>query len=167
MTISVIDIVESTTVDGPGFRTSVYCAGCAHHCPGCHNPETWNFNNGKKIEVDKIAQTLLDNPFENITFSGGDPMYQAEAFASLAKIIKSRSNKTIWCYTGFKFEEIKNVPPYNRLIKYIDVLVDGPYIEKCRNTDLIFRGSENQRLIDVNQSLLTGETIKYIPNTAI
>lgn len=167
MTISVIDIVESTTVDGPGFRTSVYCAGCAHHCPGCHNPETWNFNNGKKIEVDKIAQTLLDNPFENITFSGGDPMYQAEAFASLAKIIKSRSNKTIWCYTGFKFEEIKNVPPYNRLIKYIDVLVDGPYIEKCRNTDLIFRGSENQRLIDVNQSLLTGETIEYIPNTAI
>lgn len=165
MTISVIDIVESTTVDGPGFRTSVYAAGCSHHCLGCHNPQSWNINAGHPIEIEKIANRLLDNPFENVTFTGGDPLYQAEGFAELAQLIKLHSDKTIWCYTGYTFESIRRNPQFATLLKNIDVLVDGRFQIEKRNTDLLFRGSENQRLIDVQRSLRSGETVEYQPKT--
>ena len=105
MEISVIKIVESTSVDGPGLRTTVYCAGCRHHCKGCHNPQSWDINYGTMVQVEDVANRLLAND-EDITFSGGDPMFQIEAFAELASIIKAKSNKNIWCYTGYTFEEI-------------------------------------------------------------
>ena len=105
--ISLMRIVPDTSVDGPGLRTSVYCAGCRHHCPGCHNPKTWNFAAGTAVSPREIWNTILEeSPDSNITFSGGDPLYQVEAFTELAKIIKSESEKNIWCYTGFTFEEI-------------------------------------------------------------
>ena len=109
-TISILEIVEDTTVDGPGFRTSVYSSGCPHHCPGCHNPQSWNIANGQKVEVEEILGKILADPFADVTFTGGDPMFQTQGFTALAKAIKQKSNKNIWCYTGFLFEEILENP---------------------------------------------------------
>ena len=162
MEISVISIVESTSVDGPGLRTTVYCAGCGHRCKGCHNPQSWDINSGTLTDVTILADRLLATG-EDITFSGGDPMFQAEAFAELATIIKSRSNRNIWCYTGYTFEQLLRLPQALNLLKHIDVLVDGRFVEELKSEDLLFRGSSNQRLIDVQKSLKAGEIAIYEP----
>ena len=94
--ISVLDILEDTTVDGPGFRTTIYCAGCPNRCSGCHNPESWNQGNGQAMETEEILERVLADEFANVTFSGGDPMYQAKGFIELAQAIKAKSNKNIW-----------------------------------------------------------------------
>ncbi len=158
-TISILEIVEDTTVDGPGFRTSVYSSGCPHHCPGCHNPQSWNIENGHSVEIGDILKIILDDPFADVTFSGGDPMFQPQGFTELAKAIKQQSNKNIWCYTGFLFEELLQNPAQKELLKYIDVLVDGRFIEALKNEELRFRGSSNQRIIDVPASLERGEIV--------
>ena len=106
MTIRVLDIIEETMADGPGLRTSIYCAGCLHHCPGCHNPQSWDMAGGKEMSVDKLLDLIKDDEFSNVTFTGGDPFYQVEAFTELARRIKEETGKTIWCYTGFTYEEI-------------------------------------------------------------
>lgn len=157
--ISVIDIVADTMVDGPGFRTSIYCAGCPNACPGCHNPQTWDIAHGRWMTVDEIMDKVLADPFADVTFTGGDPMFQAEGFAELAEAVRSRTRKNIWCYTGFVFEDLLGRPAPRRLLEQVDVLVDGPFIERLRDTDLLFRGSSNQRLIDVPASLQQGHTI--------
>lgn len=150
-TLQVIDIVPGTSVDGPGLRTSIYFAGCDHRCPGCHNPSTWDFNSGHPMTVDQLMAEIDYNGF-NVTFSGGDPLYQAEALIPLAKAIKA-SGKTIWCYTGFLYEQLCADDRYKRLLDYIDVLVDGPFVESLLDPDLPFRGSSNQRIIQLhNQS---------------
>ena len=163
MNISLIRIVESTTVDGPGLRTTVYAAGCRHYCTGCHNPQTWDIEKGIPTDTDDIANKILANSFENVTFSGGDPMYQAEAFAELAQKIKSRSKKNIWCYTGFCIETLLQNVQYIPLLENIDVLVDGPFIIAERDTSLLFRGSKNQRIIDVPATLRTNKVVEYKP----
>lgn len=158
-TIRVLRIVPDTVVDGPGFRTSIYCAGCAHRCPGCHNPLSWNFDAGTPMTPREILDTVLaESPDSNITFTGGDPFYRAEEFAELAALIKRESpQKTIWCYTGFSFEEICADGTKRRLLEKIDVLVDGPFKIELRDTEHCrFRGSSNQRLIDVPASLSSG-----------
>lgn len=162
MEISVIKIVESTSVDGPGLRTTVYCAGCGHHCKGCHNPQSWDINYGTMVQVEDVANRLLATD-EDITFSGGDPMFQMEAFAELASIIKAKSNKNIWCYTGYTFEQLLRNNKSLELLKNIDVLVDGRFIEEQKDKEILFRGSRNQRLIDVQQSLKLGEIVTYQP----
>ena len=162
MEISVIKIVESTSVDGPGLRTTVYSAGCGHHCKGCHNPQSWDINYGTMVQVEEIANRLLSTD-EDITFSGGDPMFQMEAFAELASIIKAKSNKNIWCYTGYTFEQLLRNNKSLELLKNIDVLVDGRFIEEQKDKEILFRGSKNQRLIDVQQSLKLGEIVTYQP----
>ena len=162
--IRVIDIVEDTMVDGPGFRTSVYCAGCRHHCPGCHNPQSWSFDAGHDISVDDIMQVIVSDPYANVTFSGGDPMYQAVGFTELARAIRQQTQKTIWCYTGFCFEQLVDMPAQRALLEQTDVLVDGPYIADLRDTDLIFRGSSNQRLIDVQASLRSHRLVLFKPD---
>ncbi len=159
MTIQVIRVVEETTVDGPGFRTSVYCAGCRHACPGCHNPQSWPMTAGEPRSVQDLARQILADPFADVTFTGGDPVYQAEAFARLAQLIKQQSSKTIWCYTGFLFEELLADAQYLPLLQHIDVLVDGPFIMAQRNEALRFRGSSNQRIIDVPASLAQGRVV--------
>ncbi|MBQ5645298.1 MAG: anaerobic ribonucleoside-triphosphate reductase activating protein [Bacteroidaceae bacterium] len=158
-TISILEIVEDTTVDGPGFRTSVYSSGCPHHCPGCHNPQSWNIDNGHPVEIEEILKVILDDPFADVTFSGGDPMFQPHGFTELAKAIKQQSNKNIWCYTGFLFEELLKHPAQKALLEQIDVLVDGRFIEALKDEGLRFRGSSNQRIIDVKASLEKEETV--------
>ncbi|WP_027449971.1 anaerobic ribonucleoside-triphosphate reductase activating protein [Xylanibacter brevis] len=159
--ISVLSIIEDTMVDGPGFRTSIYCAGCRHQCAGCHNPQSWDFEGGHTMTTDEIMSVIEADPFANVTFSGGDPMYQPEGFTELAKAIKSRTDKDIWCYTGFTFESLVSNPRQKALLEKIDVLVDGPFVKSQRDETLHFRGSRNQRLIDVPASLREGKVCLY------
>ena len=151
-TIRVLDIKYGTSVDGIGLRTSLYCAGCENHCPGCHNPQSWNDQGGESMGVDELFRLIVDADM-NVTFTGGDPMLHPEGFISLAKMIKQYTTKTIWCYTGYLFEELLNHPIRRVLVELCDVLVDGRYIETERDLTLRFRGSRNQRIIDVKKSL--------------
>ena len=147
MKIRVLDILHQTMADGPGFRTSIYCAGCSHHCKGCHNPQSWSFDAGHWMEVDELLDIIKADSMSNVSFSGGDPFYQAPAFAELARRIKEETTKDIWCWTGFTLEEIQASAHLSQLLPWIDVLVDGPFILEQRDTDLLFRGSPNQRII--------------------
>lgn len=151
--LSVLDIIEDTMVDGPGFRTSIYCAGCHHACPGCQNPQSWDINNGRLMSTCEIMDIIKSDPWANVTFSGGDPMYQAEGFTELARAIRQETDKDIWCFTGYTYEQILHNPTRLALLEQLDVLVDGPFIQTLRNPDLLFRGSSNQRLINVQASL--------------
>ena len=155
-TLSILEIVEDTTVDGPGFRTTVYCAGCPNRCPGCHNPQSWDIANGKAMDVEEVLEIVLADPFADVTFSGGDPMFQPAGFAALARAIKERSAKNIWCYTGYLFEDILLNAQQSELLESIDVLVDGRFVEALKSEELPFRGSSNQRIIDVRKSLEQG-----------
>lgn len=146
--IRVISIVDGTTVDGPGFRTSIYFAGCSHHCPGCHNPETWAADSGKEMSFDHIISRIVENDCD-VTFSGGDPLFQIDKLIVLAQKIRE-TGKHIWCYTGYEFEAIAGSESLSRILPYVDVIVDRPYIEEKRDpVGLLFRGSSNQRLVDV------------------
>ena len=151
--LSVLDIIEDTMVDGPGFRTSIYCAGCHHACPGCQNPQSWDIINGHLMSTREIMDIIKSDPWANVTFSGGDPMYQAEGFTELARAIRQETDKDIWCFTGYTYEQILHNPTRLALLEQLDVLVDGPFIQTLRNPDLLFRGSSNQRLINVQASL--------------
>lgn len=160
MKIRVLDILEETMADGPGFRTSIYCAGCAHHCPGCHNPQSWDFMGGQEMSVQELLDIIKSDEFSNVTFSGGDPLYQVEAFTELARRIKEETGKNIWCYTGFTYEEILADSRLSMILPYIDTLVDGPFVEALRDPELHFRGSSNQRIIH-----LTPQENDDIPGT--
>ena len=133
--------------DGPGFRTAIYCAGCLHHCKGCHNPQSWDMAGGKPMSVDELLEIIKADSMSDVTFSGGDPFYQVDAFTELARRIKEETNKTIWCWTGFTYEEIMADAHLAQMLLYLDVLVDGPFILEQRDTTLLFRGSPNQRII--------------------
>jgi len=164
MKISILRIIEDTIVDGPGLRTSVYCAGCVNHCIGCHNEQSWNIKKGTMIDTDEIFDEIVGNDFNNVTFSGGDPMYQAKAFAELACRIKNETNKNIWCYTGYTFEQVMQDENKRELLKYVDVLVDGKFDITQKDETLLFRGSRNQRLIDVKSSLEQNKVVEYVYN---
>lgn len=156
MTLRVLDIIEETMVDGVGLRTSIYFAGCGHKCDGCHNPQSWDTYAGKEYTIDELLDIIKSDPFANVTFSGGDPFFQVGATTELARRIKEETNKTLWVYTGYTIEKIIQTRFLSRMLPYIDVLVDGPFVKELRNTELPFRGSENQRIIDV-QKYLRGE----------
>ena len=158
-TISILEIVEDTMVDGPGFRTTVYCAGCPNRCPGCHNPQSWNIANGHEVDIEEILKVILADPFADVTFSGGDPMFQPAGFTALAKAVKERSGKNIWCYTGYLFEDLLKNIQQKKMLEYIDVLVDGRFVEALKDESLRFRGSSNQRLINVPESLKSGKVV--------
>jgi len=160
-TISVLDILKDTTVDGSGFRTSIYAAGCQHCCAGCHNPQSWEISNGSLLTIDAIMEQIQASEFANVSFSGGDPLLQVEAFTKLAKRICEETNKTIWCYTGYLYEEIIASPQLSQILPYIDILVDGPYIETLCDESLLFRGSSNQRIINIPESLNSRQIVLW------
>lgn len=149
-TLRVIDIIDGTTVDGPGFRTSVYLAGCDHGCPGCHNPQSWDHAAGRDMSVDEVMSIIEDADFP-VTLSGGDPIYQHEAVTELCRRLK-QSGRNIWLYTGFCIETLYGKEELSELLGLVDVVVDGPYVAAERDTSLLFRGSVNQRLIDMRRS---------------
>ncbi|MBR1453576.1 MAG: anaerobic ribonucleoside-triphosphate reductase activating protein [Lachnospiraceae bacterium] len=161
MEISIAGIVKESFTDGQGIRYAIFVQGCAHKCPGCQNPETWEFSRNNLMTVDELIADIKDDPMlDGVTFSGGDPFYQSVACTELAKRIKTETNLNIWCYTGFKFEELLNNKEYREFLNYIDVLVDGPYVEKLKSLELYFRGSKNQRIIDVKNTLSSGKIIE-------
>lgn len=145
MKCNVLDIVRGTTVDGPGFRTSVYFAGCRHACPGCHNPQSWDFAAGTPMSIEEILAVVDEEEFD-VTLSGGDPLYHPEFVKELTRRIVEKGYK-VWLYTGFTYEEIKENPILIDALTYVDTIVDGPYIAALRDPDLHFRGSSNQRII--------------------
>lgn len=147
MTVRILDILQETTADGEGLRTSIYFAGCRHYCKGCHNPQSWDMNGGYEVTIDYLLEIIKEDEFANVTFSGGDPLYQCDGVTELARRIKEETNKTIWCYTGFTYEEILDNAWLSQILPYIDVLVDGPFIEELKTTEIPFVGSSNQRKI--------------------
>lgn len=165
--ISILKVVESTTVDGPGLRTSIYCAGCVNGCVGCHNPQSWDIKAGVPTDIDDLMKKIVDEDFCNVTFTGGDPMYQAKEFAQLARRIKSETDKNIWCYTGYTYEHIKNNAEMMELFENLDVLVDGPFVSSLKDENLIFKGSSNQRLIDVKKTLESGNVVEVDLNAQL
>jgi anaerobic ribonucleoside-triphosphate reductase activating protein len=154
--IRVAGLTDDSIVDGKGFRFVIFTQGCLHHCKGCHNPETWDMNGGTLMDIDEIKEKIARNGLlDGITFSGGDPFYQSDACANLAKWAKERG-LNIWAYTGFLYEELLKMPEVKEFLDLVDVLVDGPFILEEKSLLLNFRGSKNQRVIDLNETKKTG-----------
>jgi len=154
-------IVTDSIVDGPGIRTCVFCQGCPHHCEGCHNPETWEFACGTPMEVERILEIVRSNPLcRGVTFSGGEPFAQAEGFSRLARLLKDTGYE-VASYSGYTFEQLlRGTPAQKELLGLIDVLIDGPFVLAERSLQLPFRGSRNQRILDIPQSLAKGEAVE-------
>lgn len=158
MLLRIAGTVNDSIVDGPGIRYTIFTQGCPHNCPGCHNPQTHDFDSGKLVDTDKLFQEIVSNPLlDGVSFSGGEPFCQAEALAYLAERIHTETNLNVITYTGYTFEDICNKSltdnAWKALISQTDVLIDGPYIQDKSSYDIPFRGSTNQRYIDVKQSL--------------
>ena len=157
------DLQGDSIVDGEGLRTVIWTQGCPHHCLGCHNPETFSFQGGTLVDVSEVCELLDTIPNQDgITFSGGDPMMQPKACSIIAKYAHQKG-LNVWCYTGFTFEELllktKIEPAILDFLKQIDVLVDGRFVLAEKSLNLKFKGSRNQRIIDVKESLLKKEAI--------
>ncbi len=163
MRVRLFGIEKSSIVDGPGIRFAVFMQGCPHACPGCHNPESHDFNGGYFSDTDEIISEFNKNPLlQGLTLSGGEPIMQPEASLVLARAAKEK-NLDVWLYTGYVFEELlknKN-DAVKELLNYLDVIVDGPFILKERSIELLYCGSKNQRLIDVKKSISLGNTVLW------
>ena len=159
--LNLAGIVGDSIVDGPGIRTTIFCQGCPHHCPGCHNPETWAFGCGTDMDEETILDIVRSNPLcRGVTFSGGEPFAQAEGFAKLARLLKA-AGKEVASYSGYTFEELLNGTDAQKdLLSVIDVLIDGPFLMAEKTLELPFRGSRNQRILDVPKSLAANAPVE-------
>lgn len=167
------DIKRIDVANGPGVRVSLFVSGCTHHCKNCFNPETWNFNYGELFtenEINKILEYLEPSHIKGLSLLGGEPFEytnQQGILPLLRKVKEIYPQKDIWCYTGYDFKkDIKENmmvkwPETRELISYIDILVDGKFIEELKNLSLRFRGSSNQRIIDVKKSLANDEVVLW------
>ncbi len=154
--VNVAGIDEDAIADGPGLRFVLFVQGCARNCPGCHNPQTHAFGAGTDMHVSELFQRIVSNPLlTGVTFSGGDPMYQAAPLAELAERLRAHGGYDITVFTGDTFEGLlrRGTPDQLRLLKAADILIDGPFIREQRDRLLRFRGSANQRILDVRRSL--------------
>ena len=165
MELRIAGVEPESIVDGPGIRFALFVQGCPHHCRGCHNPQTWDFEGGETVTTDEVFAMIKDDPLlDGITFSGGEPFGQCHALIELAdRIRKEYPRFGIMSYTGFTFEELleKSTPEngYLDLLKRLDGLVDGPFILEKKSLDLKFMGSTNQRYLDVKRSLREGRAV--------
>lgn len=166
-TIRLYGLVTDSIVDGPGFRTAIFTQGCPHHCPGCHNPESHDFQSGTVWTLDDVEKKFSDNPLlDGVTLSGGEPFSQPAACAELAR--RAHAHKlNVWVYSGYTYEQLCAMAEENndvrRLLDEADVLVDGPFLLAERSLELDFRGSRNQRLIDLNATRSQGKLVLYVP----
>ena len=153
-------IISDSIVDGPGIRTTIFCQGCPHHCPGCHNPETWDFGCGTDVPVEDLVEVVQSNPLcRGVTFSGGEPFAQAKGFAKLARLLKEKGYE-VASYSGYTFEELlSGSEDQKELLSSIDILIDGPFLMAEKSLEVPFRGSRNQRILDVKKSLAEGKAV--------
>lgn len=161
MSLNIAGIVSESIVDGPGIRYAIFVQGCPHHCPGCHNPQTWPFEGGRKRRVESLFKDFAADPIlKGITFSGGEPFCQAAGLARLAEMVHGLG-KDVTVYTGFTYEELiaQGDPAVDALLAQTDLLIDGPFLQEQKNLELSFRGSENQRLIDMNRTREQGRVV--------
>lgn len=159
LSIRIADIVQDSIVDGRGIRMTIFTQGCPHHCKGCHNPHTHDPSGGTVVKVSEIIEQMRSNPLlDGITFSGGEPFEQIEAVKRIAHEAH-RLRLDVWCYTGWSWEEIMRDPRKRGVLAYIDVLVDGRFNLVQRSLELRWRGSKNQRVIDVSESLCAGQIV--------
>lgn len=161
--IRVAGFIKESIVDGPGIRFVIFCQGCPHNCKGCHNPSTHSFEGGNLFSPEEIVKTIDENPLlQGVTFSGGEPLCQVDGFLKLGKLVKDRKLHLL-IYTGFTIEELeermKVEDNLRELLMLADHLVEGRYVEKKRNISLMYRGSENQRIIDMEEYFRTGEVV--------
>ena len=155
--------VSDSIVDGPGLRFTVFTQGCPHRCPGCHNPETHDPAGGREVTVDELAEQVLTNPLtDGLTLSGGEPFCQPAECAALARIAREKG-LNVWVYTGYTYERLLSgaVPGALELLEQAHVLVDGPFLLAQKSYAALFRGSSNQRLIDVPASLAAGRVVLW------
>lgn len=155
--------IQDSIVDGPGIRYVIFTQGCPHHCPGCHNPQTHDFAGGRVADREEILTRILENPLlSGVTFSGGEPFAQAEALLPLAQALKEH-RKHLMIYTGYLFEDLQKMenPAVQALLELADILVDGPFILAERDLTLQYRGSSNQRVIDLSKTRDAGEVVLY------
>lgn len=162
--LRIAGIINESIVDGPGIRLVIFTQGCSHHCPGCHNPHTHTFDGGILIEIEDIIKQMKSNPLlDGITLSGGEPFEQAEALSELAKQVKALGYG-VMTYTGYTFEYIlanrNKKAGWDSLITATDILVDGRFEIAKKSMLLKFKGSSNQRIINVKQSLATGNAVE-------
>lgn len=162
MKIRIAGTVADSIVDGPGLRYALFTQGCPHHCPGCHNPQTHDPNGGYEVDVDDILKEIASDPLlDGVTFSGGDPLMQPEPLAIIANEVHKLGLSVI-VYTGYSWERIQSERrgDWNRLLTNVDVLVDGPFVQSLHDWKLKFRGSSNQRFVDVKRSLAEGKLVE-------
>lgn len=159
-TISLAGIMTDSIVDGPGIRTTIFVQGCVHHCKGCHNPQSWAFEGGTDKTVQELYEIIKKNPLcHGVTFSGGEPFCQPLPLATLAKTLKAEGYE-IASYSGYTFEELlQGTSEQKQLLETLDILVDGRFELALRNLDLRFRGSENQRILNVPESIAAGKAV--------
>ena len=150
MKIRTSNLIFDSIVDGPSLRTVLFTQGCSHHCPGCHNTETWDPTKGQLKDVDDLFNQIINHGTKAMTFSGGEPFEQVESCLELIKEVK-KLNLDVFCYTGYTIEEILKDERKKKLLSEVDTLIDGRFIQEEKNLLLKFRGSENQRIIEVNQ----------------
>jgi len=159
MNIRICGLVNDSIVDGPGLRLTVFTQGCPHHCPGCHNPQSHSFEGGQLRDIDEILTMAKENPLlDGITLSGGEPFCQPEACAQIA-VGAHKLGLNVWCYTGYSYENLLASKEKRALLEQVDILVDGPFILEERSLGIRFRGSKNQRIIDVKNSLLENRVV--------
>ena len=166
-TIRLYGLVPDSIVDGPGYRAAIFTQGCPHHCPGCHNPDSHAFDGGRLWTLQDVEARFSGNPLlSGITLSGGEPFCQAGACAWLARRAHARG-LNVWTYTGYLYEQLmekaRENPEIAALLNETDVLVDGPFVLAQRSLELDFRGSRNQRVIDLNQTRATGNVVLWNP----
>ena len=161
-------IREMDVTNGNNIGISIFVQGCNFHCKGCFNPETWDYDGGKLFTdktFDKIIE-ISDKPYiKRLSVLGGEPLSDKniiDMYSFLESYKKIFPNKEIWLYSGYKFEEIKSNSNKNRILQYIDILIDGQFVEELKDLSLYYRGSSNQRVIDVNESLQQNKIIEYI-----
>lgn len=152
----IANVVYDSIVDGPGIRTVIFFQGCPHHCKGCHNESTWDKNQGTELSIDQLLAFIIRGESKKITYSGGEPFLDSEGLEELTRVLKSRGY-SVGAYSGYTWEKLKDLS----VVPMLDFIVDSPYIEELKTLDLPFRGSSNQRFVDVKKSLETGRLCEY------
>lgn len=163
ITIRMCGTEPESIVDGPGFRYVIFVQGCPHRCPGCHNPQSHDFEGGYELSIDELWEDILKSRnISGITFSGGEPFCHVEPLLEIAKRAKA-AGLDLMSYSGYTYEQLtgRKDPATDDFLGMLDILVDGPFIEAQRNLELVYRGSENQRVIDMNKTREAGEIVLY------